>query len=61
MNGYAANDTVCVSDSSGQGNLKCAADRKIGVITEMQGMTLPDVDGIIGIGRMYGSNGSNRT
>lgn len=53
--GYTTNDTVCVHDNlgkDGKGNLKCAEDRKIAVVTDTQGYENVEFDGILGIGRL---------
>ena len=53
--GYITNETVCGFDNSGnagKGNPACAEERKIGVITEMEGYVDDNFDGILGIGRI---------
>ena len=53
--GFTTNDTVCVHDNlgkDGKGNLKCAEDRKIAVVTDQRGYEEVEFDGILGIGRL---------
>lgn len=61
INGYSTNDTVCVSDSNGGGNLKCAKNRLFGVITEQVNFNVTQVDGLLGMGRIVPGSNDNRT
>lgn len=61
INGYMVYDTVCTSDSSGQGNQKCAQNRSISVITEKSNFDSPLVDGVVGIGRVSPGKNDNQT
>ena len=58
--GYTTNDTVCVIDNEGVGqvNYPCSENRTIAVITEQKGIYHENVDGIIGLGRIPLSSGS---
>jgi hypothetical protein len=52
--GYTTNDTVCIIDNEGVGqvNYPCSDNRTIAVITEQKGIYHENVDGIIGLGRI---------
>ena len=52
LSGYLINDTICVADSNGGGNLKCAPDRIFGVIRDQTNFNYSGIDGVMGIGRM---------
>ena len=61
VSGYTVYDKVCTSDSNGQGNIKCAQNRSINVITEKSGFDSTSVDGILGIGRISKGKNDNQT
>lgn len=56
--GYTTNDTVCVIDNEGVGqvNFPCSENRTIAVITEHKGIYHENVDGIIGLARIPSSS-----
>ena len=61
MNGYSTNDTLCVADSNAGGSMKCAAHRRFGVITEQNNFAAPQVDGLMGMGRIVPGDNDNKT
>ena len=54
VSGYTVNDTLCVKDNEGVGqvNYPCSENRTIAVITEQKGIYHENVDGIIGLSRI---------
>jgi hypothetical protein len=61
LSGYTINDTICVADSNGGGNLKCAPDRVFGVIRDQKNFNASGIDGILGMGRMIPGDNDPRT
>ena len=61
--GYTTNDTVCVIDNEGVGqvNYPCSENRTIAVITEHKGIYHENVDGIIGLGRIPSSSAPDQS
>lgn len=41
--------------------MKCAKNRVFGVITDQKGFAVPEVDGLLGIGREVAGKGGNQT